>query len=37
MSGFNSYFGERPGDDSGMRTAIWGPGGWIFLHSIAQN
>jgi curved DNA-binding protein CbpA len=32
-----NYFGERPGDDTGMRTAIWGPGGWLFLHSIAQN
>ena len=37
MKPFKSYFGERPGDDSGMRTAVWGPGGWIFLHSIAQN
>jgi len=34
---YKAYFGERPGDDSGMRTAIWGPGGWLFLHSIAQN
>ena len=34
---FKSYFGERAGDDTGMRTAIWGPAGWIFLHSIAQN
>jgi curved DNA-binding protein CbpA len=33
----NSHFGERDGDNSGMRTALWGPGGWLFLHSIAQN
>jgi curved DNA-binding protein CbpA len=31
------YFGERPGDDTGMRTSIFGPTGWVFLHSIAQN
>jgi len=30
-------FKERPGDDTGMQTKIWGPAGWIFLHSIAQN
>lgn len=36
-SEFKSYFGEKKHDDSGMRTAIWGPTGWIFLHCIAQN
>ena len=25
------------GDDSGMQTRVWGPAGWLFLHSIAQN
>jgi DnaJ-domain-containing protein 1 len=28
---------ERPGDDTGFQTRVWGPAGWIFLHSIAQN
>jgi hypothetical protein len=36
-SEFKGYFGEKKHDDSGMRTAIWGPTGWIFLHCIAQN
>ena len=31
------YFKEKPGDDSGMQTRVWGPAGWLFLHSIAQN
>ena len=25
------------GDDTGMQTRVWGPAGWLFLHSIAQN
>jgi hypothetical protein len=25
------------GDDMGMQTRVWGPAGWLFLHSIAQN
>jgi len=25
------------GDDSGIQTRVWGPAGWLFLHSIAQN
>ena len=28
---------EKNGDDSGMQTRVWGPAGWLFLHSIAQN
>ena len=28
---------EKPGDDTGMQTRVWGPAGWLFLHSIAQN
>ena len=28
---------ERAGDDTGFQTFVWGPAGWIFLHSIAQN
>ena len=28
---------ETPGDDTGMQTRVWGPSGWLFLHSIAQN
>jgi hypothetical protein len=28
---------EKPGDDMGMQTRVWGPAGWLFLHSIAQN
>jgi len=31
------YFTEKPGDDTGMQTRVWGPAGWLFLHSIAQN
>jgi hypothetical protein len=31
------YFKEKTGDDSGMQTRVWGPAGWLFLHSIAQN
>ena len=27
----------KDGDDTGMQTRVWGPGGWLFLHSIAQN
>jgi len=34
---YKAYFGQKDGDNSGMRTAIFGPAGWIFLHSIAQN
>ena len=30
-------FKEKPGDDMGMQTRVWGPAGWLFLHSIAQN
>jgi len=30
-------FEEKPGDDTGMQTRVWGPAGWLFLHSIAQN
>ena len=25
------------GDDTGMQTRVWGPAGWLFLHSVAQN
>ena len=32
-----NIFKELPGDDSGMQTRVWGPAGWIFLHSTAQN
>ena len=32
-----NYFKPRANDDTGMRTAIWGQSGWLFLHSIAQN
>ena len=32
-----SKFKEKPGDDTGMQTRVWGPAGWLFLHSIAQN
>lgn len=28
---------QKEGDDSGMQTRVWGPAGWLFLHSIAQN
>ena len=30
-------FKEKPGDDTGMQTSVWGPAGWLFLHSMAQN
>jgi len=30
-------FKERVGDDNGIQTNVWGPPGWMFLHSIAQN
>ena len=30
-------FNEKPGDDTGMQTRVWGPAGWLFLHCIAQN
>ena len=30
-------FKEKPGDDTGMQTRVWGPAGWLFLHSVAQN
>jgi hypothetical protein len=30
-------FKEKPGDEMGMQTRVWGPAGWLFLHSIAQN
>lgn len=30
-------FKEQPGDDTGMQTRVWGPAGWVFLHSIVQN
>jgi len=28
---------EQPGDNEGILTRVWGPAGWMFLHSIAQN
>jgi hypothetical protein len=28
---------QTKGDDMGMQTKVWGPAGWVFLHSIAQN
>jgi hypothetical protein len=28
---------KTPGDDTGIQTRVWGPAGWLFLHSIAQN
>jgi len=28
---------KKRGDDTGMQTRVWGPAGWLFLHSIAQN
>jgi len=28
---------KTKGDDTGMQTRVWGPAGWLFLHSIAQN
>ena len=34
---FDKYYKEKPGDDSGMQTRVWGPAGWLFLHSVAQN
>ena len=34
---FSKLFREKPGDDTGMQTRVWGPAGWLFLHSIAQN
>jgi hypothetical protein len=34
---FSKVFREKPGDDTGMQTRVWGPGGWLFLHCIAQN
>ena len=34
---FSKVFREKPGDDTGMQTRVWGPAGWLFLHSIAQN
>ena len=34
---FNRVFKEKLGDDTGMQTRVWGPTGWLFLHSIAQN
>ena len=34
---FSKVFKEKPGDDTGMQTRVWGPAGWLFLHSIAQN
>ena len=34
---YKNYFQEKPGDDTGMQTRVWGPAGWLFLHSIAQN
>ena len=30
-------FKKQLGDDTGMQTRVWGPAGWLFLHSIAQN
>ena len=29
--------GEDKNDNNGMQTRVWGPAGWLFLHSIAQN
>jgi hypothetical protein len=28
---------QKPGDDQGQNTNVWGPAGWLFLHCIAQN
>ena len=28
---------KKPGDDQGQNTNVWGPAGWLFLHSIAAN
>jgi len=28
---------QREGDDNGIQTNVWGPPGWMFLHSVAQN
>jgi len=28
---------RKKGDETGMQTRTFGPAGWIFLHSIAQN
>ena len=33
----NKYFNEKPGDESGFQTRVFGPAGWLFMHSIAQN
>ena len=30
-------FKPQKGDNEGMVVGIWGPAGWLFLHSIAQN
>jgi hypothetical protein len=30
-------FKPKKGDNEGMMTKTWGPPGWIFLHSTAQN
>ena len=31
------FIKKRKNDNSGIQTRVWGPAGWIFLHSIAQN
>ena len=32
-----NYIRSKPGDENGLMTRTWGPAGWMFLHSIAQN
>jgi len=31
------FIKQTPNDDNGMQTNVWGPAGWLFMHSIAQN
>ena len=28
---------NKKNSENGMQTSVWGPAGWLFLHSIAQN
>ena len=30
-------FKPQKGDNEGILVGVWGPAGWLFLHSIAQN
>ena len=32
-----NVFATKEGDKEGMQTNVWGPAGWLFLHSVAQN